>query len=120
VLWLYLTRADASKVWGVTIGGTVLQNQLLKRLPSALLAQIPGAMAIAYELIPVIKTFEEPLRTEVRVAFASSLQVVWEVFTGIAALGLVISLLMKRLPLAGTSSGESRRSSEDDDQLAIK
>jgi hypothetical protein len=88
-------------VWGVTIGGAVLQNELSKRLPPALLAKISGPTDLAYALIPTIKTFEEPLRTEVRVAFADSLRVVWEVIAGIGALGLVVSLLMKALPLPG-------------------
>jgi hypothetical protein len=92
------------QVWGITIGGTVLQNQLLKRLPAGVLSQIPGSEAVAYQLIPVIKTLAEPLRSDVRQAFADSLQDVWKVMAGIAGVGLLASLLMKRLPLGGAAA----------------
>lgn len=83
----------------MSIGGTVLQNELRKRLPVELASQIPGGAAIAYSAIPLIKSLPEPLQSQVRAAFADSLTVVWQVFLGITALGLLSSLLMKRLPL---------------------
>ncbi|KAK7050204.1 iron permease [Favolaschia claudopus] len=88
-----------SGVWGVTIGGTVLQNQLRKKLPAEFVAQFPGGVEIAYAAIPVIGTLEEPLRTQVRNAFADSFKAVWWVTTGIAGLGLLFSLAMKHYPL---------------------
>jgi hypothetical protein len=42
---------------------------------------------------------EEPLRTEVKVAFADSLRVFFQVLIGITALGLLASTFMKGLPL---------------------
>lgn len=42
---------------------------------------------------------EEPLRTEVRNAFAGSLQTLWRVSIGLSGLGLLVSLGMKGLPL---------------------
>ncbi|EKM52295.1 uncharacterized protein PHACADRAFT_176318 [Phanerochaete carnosa HHB-10118-sp] len=86
-------------VWGVTIGTAVLQTQLTHRLPAAFLAQFPGGVSLAYAAIPAIRTLDEPLKQEVRVAFAQSLRVVWEVSIGIAGLGLLSTLLMKGLPL---------------------
>ncbi|KAI0083047.1 hypothetical protein BDY19DRAFT_900943, partial [Irpex rosettiformis] len=59
--------------WAITIGGTVLQNQLVKRLPEAF--------------------------TEIRQAFADSIDVIWQVFIGIAGIGLLSSFFMKALPL---------------------
>ncbi|KAI0083280.1 hypothetical protein BDY19DRAFT_910713 [Irpex rosettiformis] len=55
--------------------------------------------ALAFSAIPVISDLEEPLRTQVRDAFAESIRVIWQVMTGIAGLGLLTSLIMKGLPL---------------------
>ena len=88
-----------SQVWGVTIGTAVLQTQLGQRLPAAFIEQFPGGVAIAYSAIPVIPTVPEPLRTEIRTAFADSIIVIWQVMIGVGGLGLLFSLLMKGLPL---------------------
>ncbi|KAJ7641541.1 major facilitator superfamily domain-containing protein [Roridomyces roridus] len=90
-----------ASIWGITIGGTVLQNQLVKRLPSTFLTQFPGGThtQIAFEVIPSIRNLPQPLKDQVRHAFAGSLQVLWNVLAGIAGLGLVASLLMKHHPL---------------------
>lgn len=88
-----------TQVWAVTIGGTVLQNQLVKRLPEQFTAQFPEGAALAYAFIPIIADLKEPLRNEVRVAFADSIRVIWQVFTGIASIGLLSSFSMKALPL---------------------
>ena len=45
------------QVWGVTISGTILQNELNARLPPEFGALFPGGAlgaAIAYSAIPVI------------------------------------------------------------------
>ena len=86
-------------MWGVAIGIAVLQTQLTSRLPKDFLSQFPQGVAVAYSIIPVIPTLEEPLRTQVQVAFADSLAVIWQVMIGIAGLGLLCSLPMKALPL---------------------
>lgn len=98
-LAFFMFLRNFAQVWGVTIGGTVLQNELRKRIPAAFLSEFPRGTAIAYATIPLISGLEEPLRTEIRIAFAQSLQVVWQVFLGITGLGLLCSLLMKGLPL---------------------
>ncbi|KAI0685396.1 Mfs1.2 [Cytidiella melzeri] len=107
-------------VWGVTIGGAVLQNQLGKRLPLAFTSQFPGGVGLAYAAIPAIKTLPGPLRSEVREAFADSIRVIWQVSTGIAALGLLTALPMKALPLHtqvdarwGMEGGEAHECSSD-------
>lgn len=86
-------------MWGVTIGTAILQTQLSKRLPQAFIEQSPKGVSIAYAIIPMIQTLEEPLRSEVRAAFADSLSVMWQVMVGIAGIGLLSSLFMKGLPL---------------------
>ncbi|KAL0954049.1 hypothetical protein HGRIS_005201 [Hohenbuehelia grisea] len=88
-----------AQVWGVTIGGTILQNQLTNRLPPQFIASFPQGTAIAYSIIPQIRSLQEPLKGQVRVAFAESLRVVWQVLIGIGAIGLLVSLGMKHLPL---------------------
>ncbi|KIM76367.1 hypothetical protein PILCRDRAFT_826363 [Piloderma croceum F 1598] len=88
-----------AQIWGVTIGGTILQNMLRLRLPDEFLASFPQGTAIAYKVIPLLSSLEEPLKTEVRDAFASSLRVVWQVMIGVGALGLIASLAMEHLPL---------------------
>lgn len=95
----YIAYFCISKVWGVTIGGTILQNQLLDRLPPDFVAGFPGGTAIAYSIIPTIATLPDALRTSVRNAFSDSLQVVWKVFLGIAAAGMLSSLGMKHMKL---------------------
>ncbi|KAH9834520.1 iron permease [Rhodofomes roseus] len=105
-LAFFMFLRNFAMVWGVTIGGTVLQNELQKHLPSSFAAQFPEGSAIAYATIPIISQLPEPLKTEVRTAFASSLKVVWEVLLGIAGLGLLSSLFMKGLPLHSTVDDE--------------
>ncbi|GBE77394.1 Efflux pump FUS6 [Sparassis crispa] len=98
-LALYAFARSFGQVWGVTIGGTVLQNQLLKHLPEGFSSQFPQGAQIAYSIIPIIGKLPPSLSGEVRAAFATSLKVVWEVMIGIGGLGILASLLMKHLPL---------------------
>jgi hypothetical protein len=79
------------QIWGVTIGGTVLQNQLTQRLPLAFLAKFPGGVQIAFEVIPSIRNLPQPLKDEVCHAFAGSLQVLWNVLAGICGAGFLVS-----------------------------
>ncbi|KAJ7065624.1 iron permease [Mycena amicta] len=103
-LWTF-TRSFF-QAWGITIGGTILQNELAKKLPAAFVAQFPGGVEIAYAAIPLIAPLEEPLKQQVRVAFADSLRVVWLVMTGISALGLASCFLLKEIPM-GTEIDET-------------
>ncbi|KAK7039367.1 MFS domain-containing protein [Favolaschia claudopus] len=95
------TRAF-SQTFGITISSTILQNELKKKLPAAFVAQFPPGFEIAYAAVPVIRTLPEPLRTEVRASFADSLRVVWQTMIGFAGLGLLLSLLMKEIPMHTT------------------
>ncbi|OCH88842.1 MFS general substrate transporter [Obba rivulosa] len=87
-----------SQVWGITIGGTVLQNGLAHMLPASF-AQVNNGDGLAYSLIPDIHSLPQPLKDEVRAAFAHSLRTLWIVLVAIAGLGLMASLLMKGLSL---------------------
>ena len=81
---------------GVTIGGAVIQNVLLRDLPQSYIATLPQGVEIAYAAIPTIRGLEEPLKDEVRRAFAKALQRVWQVMLGIAGVGMLSCLLMKQ------------------------
>ncbi|GAA5825806.1 hypothetical protein JCM5353_002439 [Sporobolomyces roseus] len=86
------------QVFGIAIGSSILQNRLNSLLPSEFLAQF-GSGEIAFAAIPIIETLEEPLRTEVRKAFAESIKTIWQVILGVACLGFVVSLAIKSIPL---------------------
>ena len=76
-----------------------MQNQLKKTLPQAFLSQFPGGSEIAYSAIPVINSLPEPLRTEVRTAFATSIAVIWKTMIGFAGAGLITVFFLREIPL---------------------
>ncbi|KAF7289732.1 Iron permease [Mycena indigotica] len=91
-------------IWGVTIGGTIVQNQLASHLPPDFLARFPSSSGshgaeIAFEVIPRIRHLPQPLKDQVRAAFAQAFQVVWNTLAGLGGLGLLVSFAMKALPL---------------------
>ncbi|KAG6371276.1 major facilitator superfamily domain-containing protein [Boletus reticuloceps] len=96
--FMWFLRAFAA-VWGITIGNTVLQNELAKRLPASFVQSIPQGTAIMYALIPQLSELPPQTLAEVRVAFADSLAVLWRVLAGVCGAGLLASLLMKGIPL---------------------
>ena len=55
-----------------------------------------------YALIPELSTLPGQTLTEVQVAFAESLVVLWRVLAGVCGCGLVASLFMRGLPLHTT------------------
>ncbi|KAJ7278817.1 major facilitator superfamily domain-containing protein [Mycena rebaudengoi] len=96
--FLTFTRAFG-QVWGITIGATVLQNRLARDLPPSFHGLFPQGTQIAYAVIPLIPQLPTEVATATREAFASALRVMWQVMIGIGALGLLVSLAMKHLPL---------------------
>jgi len=103
-LSLYQFVRFLSQVWGITVGGVVLQNELKKKLPAEFVSQFPGGSAIAYAIIPNIPSLEEPLKSDVQAAFADGLVVFWQVLIGAAGLGFLLCFFMKGLPLHSTMS----------------
>ncbi|KAG6805605.1 hypothetical protein H0H92_014776, partial [Tricholoma furcatifolium] len=85
--------------WGITIGSTVLENQLKAKLPQVFIQSLPQGVELSYSAIPRISTLAEPLRSQVRDAFSDSLAVLWQVLLGTSALGLLSTLLMKEVPM---------------------
>ncbi|KAJ7050784.1 major facilitator superfamily domain-containing protein [Mycena amicta] len=86
-------------IWGVTVGGTILQNRLTATLPADFLARFPGGTQIAFTIIPSIGTLDPVLRDQVRASFAKAFQLLWNVLAAFSGAGLLISLPMKGLPL---------------------
>ena len=112
-----------SQTWGITISSTILQNQLKKKLPEAFVSQFPQGVEIAYAAIPVIKDLPEPLRTEVRVAFADSMSLIWKTMVGLSGLGLISLLLLKEIKMIehtdatyGLSDGAKQTQSDPEKQ----
>ncbi|KAF7303486.1 MFS general substrate transporter [Mycena indigotica] len=86
-------------IWGVTIGGTILQNKLTSTLPDSFLAEFPGGTQIAFAIIPSLGGLPPPLRAAVRDSFAHAFRLLWRVLAGLGGAGLLSSLVMKGLRL---------------------
>ncbi|KAF9063471.1 Mfs1.2 [Rhodocollybia butyracea] len=87
-------------VWGVAIGAAILQNELQERLPSAFLDSIPkGNVELAYSIIVTIKDIPQPMRSQVQMAFAAAIAVIWKALLGILAIGVMASTMMEGLAL---------------------
>ncbi|THG95258.1 hypothetical protein EW026_g6357 [Hermanssonia centrifuga] len=113
--WAFV-RAFA-QTWGITISSTILQNELKKNLPLAFVSRFPQGVEIAYAAIPIINGLEEPLRGEVKEAFASSMSVIWKTMIGIAGIGLLTVLLLKEIPMKAFTDetyGLSQRKEQND------
>jgi hypothetical protein len=83
----------------VGVGATVIQNQLQHRLPAAILASLSTGEDITYEIIPQIGSFPQPLSSEVRDAFARSIDTFWQVLLVFCAVGLLSVFFQKDIPL---------------------
>ncbi|EIW60814.1 iron permease [Trametes versicolor FP-101664 SS1] len=88
-----------AQTWGVTISATIVQNELKRKLPQAFLQTLDGGAEIAFAVIPALPHLHEPLRTEVREAFAESLATIWRVMAGVCAAGFVAVVLMREVPM---------------------
>ncbi|KAI9066141.1 MFS general substrate transporter [Trametes sanguinea] len=88
-----------SQTWGISITASILQNELKRRLPAEFVAQFPAGVEIAYAAIPAIRTLPEPLKTEVRVAFASAMSVVWKAMIGFSGAGFLTLFLLREVPM---------------------
>jgi hypothetical protein len=59
----------------------------------------PGGIELAYASIPDIRTLPQPLKNQVRAAFAESLVLLWKIITAVLACGLLSSLFMADVPM---------------------
>ncbi|KZV67239.1 iron permease [Peniophora sp. CONT] len=88
-----------SQTIGVAVGGSILQNVLRAKLPTAFVEELPSGVALAYAIIPKISALPEPLRGQVRNAFSDSLKTIWQTMTGIAGAGLLSVCLMDEVEM---------------------
>ena len=87
--------------WGITICATILQNGLRTRLPAELSSKLAAKsnVEIAYAVIPLIRDLSEPLKTQVRAAFADSMRIIWQTMIGFAGAGFLTTLLLKEIKM---------------------
>ncbi|KAH9954080.1 iron permease [Russula dissimulans] len=96
---LFVFSRNFGTIWGITVGGAILQNGLKRKLPASFLEQFPQGAEIAFATIPVIPTLEQPFRDEVRKAFAESFSIVWWTTLAVAIAGSLCTIGMKQLQL---------------------
>ncbi|KAK4703181.1 hypothetical protein P7C70_g3037, partial [Phenoliferia sp. Uapishka_3] len=101
-------RAFAGVV-AITIGGSILQNRLVEKLPYEVFEQFRKAeetSGIAYKVIPFIHIIPEPLKTQVRDAYTDSLRTVWQALVALNGIGLVLSLFMDDIKMSSKVSAK--------------
>ncbi|EMD32296.1 hypothetical protein CERSUDRAFT_119013 [Gelatoporia subvermispora B] len=98
-LSLSMYLRSLSQVWGVALGGTILQNGLENKLPTSFTSVFNTDAGVAYSIIPQIPHLQQPLKDQVRAAFAQSLAGNWIMLLALSGLGLASTLMMKALPL---------------------
>ena len=85
--------------WGISIGGTIIQNQLQRKLSDTILSQFPPGTSIVYSFVDVARSLSDSEKQDAVNAFAAAMQTFWQVLIGMAGMGLIASLFMKGLPL---------------------
>jgi hypothetical protein len=100
----FMFLRNFAQVWGVSLGGTVLQNALESQLPAAILNMVPASQrgTLQFSIIPQIRTLLPDLQVAVKDAFGESVALVFKVAAAIAGVGLLVSLPMKHLKLHTT------------------
>ncbi|KAJ7235108.1 iron permease [Mycena haematopus] len=88
-----------SKSWSIAIRATILQNELQRQLPAAFIESFIPGQDLTYVSIPPIRSLSEPLQTEVRVAFANSLRLLWKVMLVLCGAGLLTVFTQREIPL---------------------
>ena len=123
-LAFYAFVRSFAQTWGITIASTILQNELKKKLPGEFVSQFASGSEIAYAAIPIIGNIAEPLRTEVRTAFALSMSIVWKTMIGIAGAGIITLVFLKEVPMNtvtdqsyGLNAAQESRSSDEEQTM---
>ncbi|OCH88033.1 MFS general substrate transporter [Obba rivulosa] len=98
-LFLSMYFHALAQVWGVTLGGTILQNGLEHKLPATFTSVFNTDAGVAYLIILQIPHLQEPLKDQVHATFVQSLAENWIMLLVLSGLGLAFTLLMKALPL---------------------
>ncbi|KAJ7139639.1 major facilitator superfamily domain-containing protein [Mycena epipterygia] len=87
------------QLWGITIGGAVLQNGLKAHIPQDLLLDTSNTGDLTYAAIALVRGLEGQVRGEVQQAFALALASLWRVMLYISAAAFLISLMMRDIPM---------------------
>ncbi len=97
----------------------MLQNELQTRLPQGIQDSLPGINSIAYAIVPLITSLEDPDNDIVRKAFARSLVTLWRMVIAVGGVGLLASLPMRGLlPLdMQTDERYALQEKPEDDEL---
>jgi len=82
---------------GITLGSAILQNELKRKLPVTFLDQF--RVEAAYALIPFTKVLEEPMKSDVRIAYADGTQGVWLVTVALSIVGFLCVFAIKELKM---------------------
>ncbi|KAF8322732.1 MFS general substrate transporter [Clavulina sp. PMI_390] len=80
---------------GVSIGITVLQNSLKSHLSPDVLAAFPHGVEMSYSIIPIVRELPEPLKSQVRQAFAISTANIWYTMVGLGGVGFIAAFFVK-------------------------
>lgn len=87
------------QTWGITIATTILRNQLKEKLPVEFTNTLPADIDVTFSAISQISGLTEPVKSQVRKAFADSLSVVWKVMIGISLAGMISNLALQEIPM---------------------
>ncbi|KAJ7593170.1 Mfs1.2 [Mycena floridula] len=87
------------QLWGITIGGAVLQNGLKIHIPPGLSLDTSKQGDLTYAAITFVRGLQGQVRDEVQHAFALSLASLWRVMLYISAVSFLISLMMQAIPM---------------------
>lgn len=87
------------QAWGIAIAGTILQNDLRRRLPESVTSSYSSRTSLVYKVISTISSMSEPTKGEVRQAFLESMRTVWIVMAALAGVGFLTFFGTKDLPL---------------------
>ncbi|KAH8831304.1 MFS multidrug transporter [Flagelloscypha sp. PMI_526] len=89
-----------AQTWGLTISASILQNRLLKTLPSSfILDYLSGEADVAVALIQQIPSLPDPIKGEVKGAFASSMSTIWRAMAIVSIIGFLFLALMREVPM---------------------
>ncbi|OJT05266.1 hypothetical protein TRAPUB_3930 [Trametes pubescens] len=95
------TTGVIAQGWGIVIGGAILQNVLLRELPTSFTSTLPKGVQVAYATIETISSLPEALKWEVRAAFARATQQIWFVMLGVAGAGFLSCFLLREVRMRG-------------------
>jgi MFS family permease len=101
------------QIWGITVGGVILQNTLPRHLPEAILSVLPSNLDVL-TLIPLLHDLSPADLEITRAAFADSLDTVWQIMAGISGVGLIASFFMRHYALHTSTDKEWGVKEKDD------